>query len=270
MNRPVVYKPLPKFGHKGDSFRAVIDAWETMGLCMVRSSPDHCCWWGEPGKVLLWDHDLLTDHTIPEHDFALYANTVPDDRQKSSPWIMWPRHPVLFEKWRGKNLKPIPPAFRLFKSTFVGKVENQLQLNNRFASDINWWDNVTNFQVVKGAATQYPYSSEMYNYVMARSRFAILLPGYGPKCNRDVEACGLGCVPVVTPGVDVKNYYRPWEENVHYVTLESTEDFDKIYSLDKDHLQDIQTNVLDWYEKNATIQGIFDTTKEIIDEHYNS
>ena len=265
MKQPIIYKPLPKYGHNGDSFREMIDLWEIKGLCTVVASPDRFCWWGKPGDVLLYDYPRITDHPAPPARHILYSNMGPDEPAENwSWWSFWPRRPRLIEKYLASDPVMIVPHERMFKSTFVGRTENQVQKNNRFNSKIDWEKWIQNYRVVDGVNTPYPYDAAAYLHVMTKTKFAFLLPGYGPKCNRDIEAMACGCVPVVTPGV-CTNYFDDWKEGDHFVRVKSEADLKKLDRIKPEKLVHIQQNVLSWYRKNASTEGLFRTTQQIIE-----
>lgn len=272
-----VYKPLPKHGHKGDTFREIIDVWEQKGYVNILPSPDRYCWWGKPGTVLLHDHPQVFDvsEKLPDYTLGVFGNEMPSEDRRPDvphvPWIFWARNPKVFWKFIDqKNNDPrdgiTPVDSRYWKSIFVGKVENPHQQKMRFQSKIDWTKHIDFLFIVKGAQTPYPFAPDVYLELMNRSKFALLLPGYGPKCNRDVEALGCGAIPIVTPGV-CTNYYEPLVENEHYLRLESEEDFEKIVSTDSKTLTDIQKNGQEWYKRNCSPEGSFETTKRIVEEN---
>ena len=202
-----IYKPNDN--HKNDTFREVIDMWKDDGFVEIHESPDRYVWWNEPGDVLLHDFPLIRDcvSDVPDANQYLFGNEQ-DDR--GSAWIMWGRNPRMLETAYNECAK-VSPKYRMWESIFVGKVENNIQTRNRFQSKIDWSKYIQNFMIVKGFNSPYPYSPADYLYNMSISKFALLLPGYGPKCNRDVEACAAGAIPIVTPGVCTE-YYDKWEE----------------------------------------------------------
>jgi hypothetical protein len=90
------------------------------------------------------------------------------------------------------------------------------------------------------------------------------LPGYGPKCNREIEYLALGVVPIVTPGVDL-TYYEPLVENVHYLRVDRAEDIqDKINTLSEEQWSIMSNNGREWYERNCSPEGSYRVTERII------
>lgn len=98
---------------------------------------------------------------------------------------------------------------------------------------------------------------------MSKTRIALLLPGYGPKCQRDIEAMALGCVPLVTPGV-CTNYHDPWIENVHYLEMKTENDLKKLMNKTSKQLQAMSNENISWYERNCSVRGSFKTTEKVI------
>jgi len=260
-----VYYPNDAWGHKGDSFREIIKLWHRDGFVDVLESPDRYVWMDDHGEILLYDYDLVTDFGgLPEFKIGLFGNQVPQDIDNAYPWILWARNPHLLEQ-AVLTMKKVLPRYRMWKSMFVGKVENETQFKNRFQTKIDWTKHIQNFAVVKGAQTPYPYTPQDYLYNMSITKFAFLLPGYGPKCNRDIEATALGAIPVVTPGV-ATDYWNEWEEGVNFLRMETEDDIEGIYNTSDDILESIQQNNYEWYKKNCSSKGSFDTTLEIVKE----
>ena len=254
-----IQKPLPKWGHKGDTFREILDEWERMGLAQLEASSDRFVWWGKR-EVLLHDHPRIEDD-LPEFNVGLFGNA---QHEKGLPWIFWGRNPELLENYH-YTLTQRSVRERTIKSIFLGKVENQIQFNNRFQSKVDWSNHIDLYCVVSGVNTPYPCSQEEYLKFMADSKFALLLPGYGPKCNRDIEAIAMGAIPIVTPGVCTE-YYNTWEEGKNYLRMETVEDLERIYDTPNDQLQEMQETNYQWYVDNCTTFSSFYLTKKIIEE----
>jgi len=262
MTKPqTIMKPLPKWGHKGDTFREILDVWEAKGLVQLVPSPDRYVWWGRD-KTLLHDHPRI-EFDLPEFNVGLFGN---QQHTGGLPWIFWGRNPKHLEENFNEHSR-IKPKYRMWKSIFMGKVENEIQMNNRFQSKIDWSKNIQNFVMVKGFNTPYPYSPADYLYNMSTAKFSLLLPGYGPKCNRDIEAMAMGSIPIVTPGVCVE-YHDTWVEGENYLRMEKEKDLKKIYDTPNDQLEEIQERNYDWYVRNCTFEGAFNTTKKIIEGYH--
>ena len=255
----VILKPFSD-GHGGDTFREMIDLWKENGLCEVKSANVSNVWIGAQNNILLYDRPTMKWYnSIRDHfKFALFGNpksTLPN----SSSWIFWGRRPRLMEKIRiEEGIKPLEE--RDIESIFLGKVENNIQQKKRTSH--NWTKSVEKFEMpIKG---QYKYSQYQYLQLLNRSRYGLCLPGYGDKCNREIELLSLGVVPIITPGVDL-TYYNPLEEGVHYIKVNSPGEIkEKINSISDDEWEDMSEAGLEWFEKNASIKGSFNTTMEIL------
>ena len=76
----------------------------------------------------------------------------------------------------------------------------------------------------------------------------------------------MGVVPIFTQGVDY-TYYKPLIENVHFIKVESPEEIEfKIKNITEEQWQVLHNNGQDWFKKNCSTKGSFDTTLEIINK----
>lgn len=278
MSTPVVLEPnQTKHPHADDTFRQILHEWERRGMVEIKESPDNFVWWGEThGDILLYDWDRVDPGVygqIPEFRLGLFGNQViPSLLQnggKCLPWVLWSRNPVLFDKWLQENSEPKPIGDRTRNVTFLGKIENRSQAQNRFGGGKNWEEFCDEYDLANGFMGEgYKYDQEEYFGVMADTKYALLLPGFGPKCNRDIEAVGVGCVPIATVGVDT-NYYDPWYENVNYIKARNPEDIPKAIEKLEKHLdpQEMSEANRQWYMRNCSVEGCFETTMRIIHEH---
>lgn len=254
----------PKAGtHCGDTFRELVDMWESMGLCEVKNSPDNYCWANAHGDILLYDWPRLDDRPIPSFRKGLFGNTVPKHPNCYS-WIFWARSPKLLSSARDKKL--LSYEERAIESIFLGKIENNIQLSNRKNQPWELADiEVFNCPVEKPGPMFYPYTIKEYLEKLGQSKFGLALPGYGPKCNREIELLGMGVVPLFTPGVDV-SYYEPLVENVHYLKVNSPDDVRKVVTkTSKNQWEDIHNQGQEWYNNNASPIGSFEVTKNLVE-----
>lgn len=271
-SKPQLFIPNnSKWNHAGDTFREIAAAWGAKDHVEVKESPDRFVWWGSPGEVLLYDHPRLdTWGELPDYKLGLFGNMQPDesDPRNNVSWIFWARNPAALWFYRDKYAERISkvPRLRYFESSFMGKVENQIQFEARFQTRIDWSKHIQIFNVVKGAQTKPPAPQEVYFNVMTKTKFGLLLPGFGPKCNRDIEVVGLGAIPLVTPGVNT-DYYDPWKEGRNYLRMHTESDLQNIFSTSNEKLEYIQNTNFEWFKRNCTLTGSFETTKRIIEEN---
>ena len=119
--------------------------------------------------------------------------------------------------------------------------------------------------VAIGNVYEYPYTQDEYLNKVSRSRYGLVLPGYGPKCNREIEYFGLGTVPIYTKGCGLE-YHDKLEEGVHYFYASSPDDVAAIVNnVSSTQWKEMSKNGRDWYERNCSRKGSYDTTKRIVE-----
>jgi len=243
-----------------DTFRELLGMWEESGYCELKESADLFCWVDGVGEVLLYDHPRF-DHLPNSWKFALFANM---QMEGASPWIFWARHPRKLEQ----SIKNGIPSYseRDVVSIFLGKIENQTQLENRIQYD--WRSCIERFSmpILMGDSINYPISQEEYLNSIKHSKFGLCLPGYGPKCNREIEYLGSGTVPIYTDGCGLE-YYDGLEEGVHYLKADNPPEIrDMLSNISEKEWKELSENGREWYEKNCSRKGSFDTTQKILEE----
>ena len=243
------------------TFRELTQLWKEKGLVDVEIGNTRNCWVGSVNNILLYDKPTLEwfNPNIDRYNFALFGNTVPD-LPNSSPWIFWGRRPRFMEEikkyrnnWNDRNIDSI----------FLGKVENNVQLNKR--TSIDWSNSIELFEMpVNG---EYKYTQKEYLELLTRSKYGLCLSGYGPKCNREIELMCMGVVPIITPLVDL-TYYNSLVEGKHYIRVSNPSEIkDKIESIPESEWKEMSNNCIEWYEDNCSIQGSFNTTIEILEKN---
>jgi hypothetical protein len=266
-----IYKPTS--GHAGDTFRELLDMWQESGYCTIEASPDRYVWVNQPGDILLYDFPRLDQAPITPFKFGLFGNTVPPNNQHSSDppvtaWIFWSRRPRMLEAEIARGI----PTYneREISSIFLGKVENNIQLQNRVQHDWSKGVELFSMPIVIGNTSQYLYTQEEYLQKVKASKFGLTLPGFGPKCNREIEYFGLGTVPIYIEGC-CTNFYEPIEEGIHYLTASCPEDIDSIVeNTTEEEWNELSKNGREWYERNCSRKGSFNTTKYIIEKGFNN
>ena len=246
--------------HKGDTFRELLGMWEESDYCEIEESNDRFCWIGGVGNILLYEYARFD--FLPERwNYALFSN-MQKNCENCFPWIFWSRHPKKLEKEIEKGV--LSYYDRNISSIFLGKIENQIQHKNRVRYD--WSCGVELFSMpIASADTRYPYTQEEYLDKVRHSKFGLVLPGYGPKCNREIEYLGLGTVPIYTEGCSL-DFYRPMTEGVHYLTANTPQDvLDIVENITEEEWNSLSKNGRDWYEENCSRKGSFDTTKMIVE-----
>lgn len=267
----VVYKPTNTqqdgfHNHAGDSFREMIDLWESNGLVKVKKSPNQYIWFGNVGDILLYDRPTLQwlDPSV-EYRLGIFGNPIANEVShgtKNVPWTFWGRRPKLLEDYH-KTHGHKRYDERTIESVFVGKIENDVQNKYRKAHD--WSKCIELFEMPYGKPGEYKYTQEQYLELLSKSRFGLSVRGFGPKCHREVELMGMGVVPLVTDDVDVSSYHDPPIENVHYVRVSKPNDVHEVISkISKETWESMSRACLAWYDKNVSVRGSFNTTLEIV------
>ena len=256
------------FHHAGDTFREMAELWAARGyVTLERSESTPYCWWGGIGQVLLYDRPTprwWPAAGLPSYQMALFGNCAPPGpgphSLKQSAWSFWGRRPALLEgvatrveNMRGYESRPIA-------SLFIGKVENGVQHAARTGAD--WSTAVELFSMpIDSTGKPYPYTQEQYLEKLCSARFGLCLPGYGPKCNREIEYFCCGTVPIVTPGVDMKGYLVPPVEGVHYFRAESPEAVRRIVeTTPPERWASMSAACRDWWRSYASAEGFFRLT----------
>ena len=217
----------------------------------------HC--WLEP-NILTYDRPTMEwcNQEIVNCSLMLLGNgdvNVEGQQLKSkiptlniSPWIFWPRKPMLLEKVLKQN-GILNHADRTIESIFIGNFENSVQEKFRKTTD-SWETVLTEYHCTKGK--QHKFSHEEYLMKLRNSRYGLCLRGYGSKCHREVELMAFGTVPIVTPEVTTSSYMEPLIENTHYILVKTPEELKhKIASIDKEQWSKMSTACYEWYQRNV-------------------
>ena len=270
-DKVTVYKPLNNhpmvpWRHAGDTFRETIDMWENDGFIDVIETSDNpgVVWMYEENDVLLYDRPTLQWYPKDmKYNIGLFGNPVPPVSSETNvPWIFWGRHPrLLNEKYNTQNKSY---AERTNESIFVGNIENNVQQHYRSKYGNNEWKKaISKFELTIGK--KHLYSPSEYLDMLGSSKFGLSIRGYGPKCNREVELLGMGCVPLLTPDVDVQ-YYDPLIEGMHYYRVKSPEEAKSVMSQCNQPKWEFMSRAgRRWFKRNATSMGSFRTTKRIVE-----
>lgn len=254
------------WNHAGDTFREMTSLWEERGYVRrVLSDATPYCWWGGVGQVLLYDRPTARWwQSPPPYQMALFGNCPPpgpgSHSLKQSVWCFWGRHPRLLEgvAQRVENTRGFES--RAIKSLFLGKVENGIQQAARTGND--WSTAVELFSMpIDSTGAPYPFSAEQYLEKLCNARFGLCLPGYGPKCNREIEYFCCGVVPIVVPGVDMKGYLVPPKEGVHYFSASSPEEVRRIVeTTPPERWAAMSAAGREWWRLYASAEGLFRLT----------
>ena len=267
--KPVVRTP-PKsmkfgfFGHKGDSFREMIDLWEERGFVDRKEDPalTHCFL----GDVLLYDRPTwawLDKASEKEKGYSLClaGNPDPSEKPRTKPWIFWPREPRLVEEMTQVPRKPYDA--RTDTMVFYGRIENQDQ--GKWRQDISGWKTVcAKFSMQEGKE---PYALKPREYLEAlqNAKYGLCIRGYGPKCNREIELLALGTVPIVTNGVEISDYAEPLVDGTHVICVSDHEDaMAKICKISEEKWLEMSEAGFQWWKRNCSVEGSWTTTRNLL------
>ena len=251
--------------HKGDSFREIVKEWGRLKLANIIETSEPFIWWNEIGDTLLYDRPTLEwlDKSPQNYKSALFGNNLLQTAN-CYPWIFWARHPLNLEK-----LEIMPFNKRHFSSVFIAKVENEVQAG--FRDPKKWKSHIEFFDlIIEVGGKPYKYTNAEYLDLLRYSKFGLCLRGFGPKCHREVELMACGTVPIITPDVDIDNYYNPPIEGIHYIRVSKPEEIQtKITAITQEKWELMSKACVQWYNENCSIQGSFNITKTIIDNLNN-
>lgn len=258
------------WSHSGDTFREMAEIWGERGYVNIeRNATSGYCWWGGVGEIVLYDRPTPRWWNDKQsYQLALFGNCAPPNPESSrqSVWGFWPRSPRSIEVINLLGLNMMPFNSRTIKSVFLGKIENGVQHAHRTGAD--WKSAVELFSMPHDSTgAPYPFTQEQYLEKLCNSKFGLCLPGYGPKCNREIEYFACGVVPIVVPGVDMKGYLVPPIEGVHYFTARTPEDVRRIVEVVKpEQWTRMSIAGRKWWSLYASAEGLFRLTWERIEQ----
>ena len=267
--KPVVRTP-PKsmkfgfFGHKGDSFREMIDLWVEYGFVERKEDPSltHCFL----GDVLLYDRPTwawLDKASDKEKDYSLClaGNPDPSEKPRAKPWIFWPREPRLVEE-----MAKIPrKSYEVRQDTmvFYGRIENADQ--GQWRQDISGWKMACAKFSMQQGKEPYVLKPREYLEALQNSKYGLCIRGYGPKCNREIELLALGTVPVVTSGVDISKYAEPLVDGTHVLCVSDYQDaMEKICKISEEKWAEMSEAGFQWWKRNCSVEGSWETTRNLL------
>jgi hypothetical protein len=202
------------------------------------------------------------------YQLALFGNCAPPNPEsgRQSVWGFWGRSPRSIEVVNLLGFNRLSYQLRLIKSVFLGKIENGVQYAHR--TGVDWKSAVELFSMpIDHTGAPYPFTQEQYLEKLCNSRFGLCLPGYGPKCNREIEYFACGVVPIITPGVDMKGYLVPPMKGIHYFTASTPEEVRTIVENTKPE-QWLRMSIAGrkWWNLYASAEGLFRLTWERIEQ----
>lgn len=278
---PVNTKPLlilPKqpaagfFGHAGDSFREMARMWMVKGYVkIVEDTQAHHVWLYGVGNTLLYDRPTLewleaspSDERVYKR--GLFGNPAPPSVSSGSSvsksWTFWPRRPAIVEEMSTTSAPLRPFSERPQTLVLYGRVENAVQKKRR---PLNWSSACSEFVMPVGAEKAYPFSQREYLEKLTEAKFGLCLPGYGLKCHREVECMAMGCVPIVSPEVDMTNYAQPPILNEHYFVAKTPEEARRLSTqTDEETWSKMSAACRSWWSENCSCDGMWRLTQKLV------
>lgn len=252
------------FGHANDSFREMAIMWNLKGYVrLVEDKTAHHVWLHGIGHTLLYDrptYEWLEASPQDEQTYkqALFGNPAP--KQGGKAWSFWPRRPLLVEELASADL--LSYSQRTQSLVLYGKIENATQKKRR---PLNWAAACSEFVMPVGGEKAYPFSQLEYLEKLGKARFGLCLPGYGWKCHREVECMAMGCVPIVSPEVDMTNYANPPQKGVHYFVASTPEEA-KALATDTEETtwKQMSAAAHTWWKENASCDGMWHLTEKLL------
>ena len=254
------------FGHAGDSFRELARMWMVKGYVkIVEDKHAHHVWLHGIGNTLLYDrptYEWLEQSPPDERVYkkALFGNPAPPSGAKS--WSFWPRRPAIVEEMSTTAAPATPFGERAQTLVLYGRIENATQKKRR---PLNWAAACSEFVMPVGGDKAYPFSQREYLEKLTEAKFGLCLPGYGWKCHREVECMAMGCVPIVTPDVDMKNYANPPVKDVHYFVAATPEEARRLASTtDEETWTKMSAAGRAWWKENCSCDGMWALTQKLL------
>jgi hypothetical protein len=269
-NLPTIVVPTGKamtgiHNHSGDTFREMVAIWHERNYVQIeKSDATPFVWWHSIGNTLLYDRPTMrwfSNPNPPSYKLALYGNAFPESpTRRDRPWSFWPRSPRAVEQL-ATTQKPLNSfAARQIPSIFLGRIENGVQQERRQTHD--WSKVIHTFSMpIDSTGGPYKYNQEEYLDMLTNSRYGLCLPGYGPKCNREIEYFAAGTVPIVTPGVDMKHYAAQPKLGTHYFIAQTPEEVKHIIATtSQDKWTEMSIAGRAWWRRYASAEGLFRLT----------
>jgi hypothetical protein len=269
---PIIYTPPESmkhgfFGHKGDSFREMINLWQERGFITRKEDPVLTqCWLNEIGGVLLYDRPTWTwlEKAAPaeqSYKVCLVGNPDYSIKPNAKPWIFWPRQPRLVEEMASLERKCYDD--RKDTMVFFGRIENDVQAAYRTKRDIKMWSSACARFSMKEGKDPYDLNPKEYLEALQNAKYGLCLRGYGPKCNREIELLAMGTVPIVTTDVDIDNYAEPLVDGVHVIrVIDKADAIDKIvYGMTETKWAEMSEAGFQWWKRNCSVDGSWAQTR---------
>jgi len=265
--KPILILPDQEgfFGHAGDSFRELARMWMVKGYVkIVEDKHAHHVWLHGIGNVLLYDrptYEWLEQSPPDEKTYkkGLFGNPAPPAGGKA--WSFWPRRPAIVEEMSTTSAPATPFGDRPQTLVLYGRIENATQKKRR---PMNWAAACSEFVMPVGGDKAYPFSQREYLEKLTVAKFGLCLPGYGWKCHREVECMAMGCVPIVSPDVDMTNYANPPVKGEHYFVATTPEEARALATTTNEETwSKMSAAGRAWWKENCSCDGMWALTQKL-------
>ena len=214
--------------------------------------------------ILFWTADEKYDapgNNVEKIDcqYKIMMNLVLPD---TIPSFYWSRDENALNRFIDDN-KYLDYSERRQNTIFLGSIKDAYQ--GSFRDPNVWKEYIDEFDCKTGGEKNYKYDQEGYYRALASTKYGLCLRGGGPKCWRDIEYLALGCVLIITPGVDVKNFHNPLIENQHYISIEDPKEIqEKIQKIDAEKWNQMSKACQKWYKENSHYKGSIKVLEDIV------
>jgi len=258
--KPLIHIPRKDlegyFSHDGNEFREMVQLWAKNGYVRVKEhSLATMVWWERVGTngILLYDR--------PTDDWKLSAPLTEKGNKHmlggKTPWTFWPQNPELVEE-----MASVPRLYNDRKGiVFYGRATTRTQQRRR---PVTWEDACDTWSL--SFTEEAPLRPYLYLEALRAARFGLCLPGASTQCNREIECFAMGCVPIITAGVDMSGYRNQPVEGVHYIRAEDPKAARAAaLAMSKEAWSAMSAAGYQWWKENASCEGSFNLTKKAID-----
>ena len=249
-----------------DSARELILEWQSRGYCSIQPSIDDHIWVNKIGQVCLFDLTIFRNmnERARNAELVILGNKDVGDvmSENMTHGFFWARHPKMLEESIANSL--IDWDTRKFHSTGIFQVENAIQAQRRM---ISWGDVMDNYQCKLKPANLKSYVTDHNSYIsqLLDSKYGLDQLGFGARCNRLVEICAVGAIPVI-PDDYYKDMFNSFLENTHFLIANDPEEFKTKTQLTKDEGTFISQKANEFYWENFSIEGSFMLLSRILEE----
>lgn len=258
---------LPE-NNDGLEFYGLAKLWEIHNLCRIKkSSETPFCWFGETGKVLLYNEsDNAADYGAELYEKILIGSDIALNMDKDyKEWTYWAKNPIILQNVIDEGISRAGYDDREKRILFYGTHKNTEDKKFNNNSSIGSWSQLCDEFIINNNSND-DDTYEQYLRVLANAKFSLCLDSdiHVKKNNHEIECMALGCVPVYIVNMNMKTYADPPQENIHYICVENLLDARrKLDAIDAQKWTEMSLACRDWWSRNASPYGSFQLTKKL-------